>query len=146
MRLLDIDGDWVSADTNPIKYPLRTTEEGSKSKIQFRVSNWTQAQFVGSPILEEWPIPGSRLSLDFFLPTQKVAVEVQGEQHDRNIGFFHGPKQLGKLKQQKVRDQQKAHWCAMNNIALVYVNKETEYDGFREEITKLKAERRGTRS
>tara|TARA_A100001515_G_scaffold43660_1_gene34397 strand:- start:1451 stop:1720 length:270 start_codon:yes stop_codon:yes gene_type:complete len=70
-------------------------------------------------VFEEFPVVGSRLSLDFYNANKKIAIEVQGQQHTKYIKFFHQNrfKYLDQLK----RDQNKEKFCDINNIILVTI-------------------------
>lgn len=70
------------------------------------------------PIIEEFYIPGgdNKLYLDFFLPTLKIAIECQGQQHYTYIKFFH--KNVNKFNESQLRDQDKINWCELNEITL----------------------------
>lgn len=71
-----------------------------------------------SPILEEVPLPGSgSLKADFYLPKQKLMVEVHGEQHYKFSKHFHGTK--ANFLEACKRDANKITWCELNNIQLV---------------------------
>lgn len=68
-------------------------------------------------ILEEIPCPGENLFLDFFLPARKIAIEIQGRQHDNFVPFFQKTKP--KFYQSQQRDRRKAEFCKLNGIKLV---------------------------
>jgi hypothetical protein len=70
-------------------------------------------------ILEEFGIPDSRLSLDFFLPHNDIAFEFQGIQHVEFSQHFHRDKEG--FRKQKERDASKRRWCELNDIRLVEV-------------------------
>lgn len=55
--------------------------------------------------------------LDFYVPVQKLAVEVHGEQHYNFISFYHQTT-MGFLLHQK-RDREKQRWCELNDITLI---------------------------
>jgi very-short-patch-repair endonuclease len=77
--------------------------------------------FFACPILEEVPLPGSGgMRVDFYIPQQKLAVEVQGEQHFKYIPHFHGNRV--NFAAAKRRDNDKARWFALNGIRLVAVS------------------------
>lgn len=78
-------------------------------------------------VFEEFPVAGTRLSLDFYNANKRIAIEVQGRQHTEYVPFFHRTKTnyLSQLR----RDQQKLDFCQLNNIHLIEV-----YDG--DELTK----------
>ena len=114
MKLIDINDNMVSADVNATHFPLR---EVSRSGIQNQVGKILKSRFNLYTILEEWTIPSSRLSLDFFIPQRLIAIEVQGEQHKKYSKFFHGSREA--FMQQLNRDKTKADWCEKNDIYLI---------------------------
>ena len=71
------------------------------------------------PILEELYIPGNSSSLyaDFYIASQRLMVEVHGEQHFRFIPFFHKTPQG--FAESKKRDREKIDWCELNHIRIV---------------------------
>lgn len=64
------------------------------------------------------PIWLGRQHLDIYLPEQKVALEYQGEQHDRPIAFFGGEEAFQRNVQ---RDQIKRAKCKRHGVTLIYV-------------------------
>lgn len=82
--------------------------------------------FPCEQVLEELPIKveGKTLYIDFFIPTQKLVVEVNGEQHRKFNKMHHGTMQ-GFL-QAKKNDKKKAQWCAINNLELVVLDDDRE--------------------
>lgn len=93
---------------------------GSKSKFQKKIKNFLKEYWENHVVFEEFPVVGTRLTLDFYNANKKIAVEAQGEQHVKFIDFFHGSYRNNYLEQLK-RDQQKFDFCEMNNIKLVEV-------------------------
>lgn len=59
------------------------------------------------------------LELDGYNEKAKIAIEVQGEQHSRHIGFFH--KSAKALKEQKARDAFKLRECRARGIELIRI-------------------------
>lgn len=116
MKMLDINGNEVVVDVRPTSYPVK---EDSRSNFQKEVGQWLQEIFPRSVILEEFPIPGGRLFIDFFLPRECVVVEVQGRQHSEFVGFFHGSRHDKKYAGQKMRDMQKEMWAESNGFKVV---------------------------
>ena len=55
--------------------------------------------------------------LDFYLPKYNIAIECQGEQHYKPIGYFGGN---DGFISQKERDLRKFHKCKDNNVELLY--------------------------
>ncbi len=125
MKLKTLTGKEVNVAILPTRFPIRS-RENCKSFGQFTLGCLIVELYGTSEIiLEEFTIPDSRLSLDFFLPHRKIAFEFQGEQHQVFSKFFHGTKQG--LAKQLQRDSVKKDWCDLNNIQLVciYDNKLT---------------------
>jgi hypothetical protein len=84
-------------------------------------------------LLEEVPAPGCPGSLyfDFVLPTRRLVVEVQGEQHRTFSPHFHGSRD--KFLGQRRRDAAKAEWCELNGLTLVLLHDDRR-DGWRDEV------------
>ncbi len=72
-----------------IKKYLINWESSSRSKFQTRVKNFLEKFWDQDVIFEEFPVIGTRLSLDFYNANKKVAIEVQGRQHTKYVKFFH---------------------------------------------------------
>lgn len=90
-----------------------------RSKIQFEIGKIIKQRFPLDPVLEDITIPETRLSLDFYVPHRKIAVEVQGEQHDEMNPFFH--KSNADFEEQKNRDELKRFFCELNGIKIVEI-------------------------
>lgn len=130
MRLFDINNQPVKVDVRQSKYPLKAQ---SKSILQKRVGEILTDIYPRDSILEEFTVPGSRLSVDFFLPKRNIVVEVQGRQHKEHVSFFHGDRELStKYARQKSNDRIKSHWCDLNNFQMI----EIEHGSTDEEIKK----------
>ena len=99
----------------------------SRSKIQYNAKQFLKKYWSNHIVFEEFPVAGTKLSLDFYNANKKIAVEVQGRQHTKYVPFFHGKNKINYLNQLK-RDQDKLKFCELNDIQLVEI-----YDG--EEIT-----------
>lgn len=56
-------------------------------------------------------------SLDFYIPNANIAIECQGIQHFKPIGFFGGQANFDK---QQIRDIEKFNECKKHNIKLFY--------------------------
>jgi len=98
-------------------------EGKSKSKIQFNTKKFLKDYWENHVVFEEFPVAGTRLSLDFYNATKKIAIEVQGAQHRKYVPFFHGGHKSNYLDQLR-RDKQKMEFCSTNEIKLMEV-----YDG-----------------
>jgi len=106
----------------PINY-LINWEEGSRSKLQGKVKNFLKVFWDGDVVFEEFPVVGSRLTLDFYNSTKNIAIEVQGKQHTKYNKFFHKDNKMNYLNQLK-RDDEKLAFCDLNSIKLLEVHEE----------------------
>ena len=102
-----------------LKKYLIDWEASSRSKFQTTVKKFIKRYWDQDVVFEEFPVVGSRLSLDFYNANKKVAIEVQGQQHTKYVKFFHHNrfKYLDQLK----RDQNKEKFCDLNDITLVTI-------------------------
>lgn len=123
MKFKNVNNGEVRIDIIPSRYPVRT-RANSKSNGQYNLGRQIRAIYgLSAQLLEEFPIPGERLFLDFFMPNHKLAFEFQGEQHDEFNRFFHGTK--AGFERSKERDARKRMWCELNEITLVEVRSST---------------------
>ena len=104
----------------PLNY-LIDWEEGSRSKLQAKVKNFLKVFWDGDVVFEEFPVVGSRLTLDFYNATKNIAIEVQGKQHTKYNKFFHNDNKINYLNQLK-RDDEKIAFCYLNHIKLLEVH------------------------
>ena len=118
MWMTNINGRKVSVDVRQSSHPMR---ESSKSSLQSLVGSILTEKYPYDTILEEFFIPGSRLSFDFFLPRKMLVIECDGRQHDEYIGFFHGDRVSGGFGKQVSRDMLKEKWAQENKIRLVRI-------------------------
>ena len=65
-------------------------DASSRSKRQKAVKDFLKDYWYHHVTFEEFPVVGTRLSLDFYNANKRVAVEVQGAQHTKYNKFFHG--------------------------------------------------------
>lgn len=92
----------------------------SRSNFQSEVKKFLYNYWQFHVVFEEFTIPKTRLSLDFFNKTLNVAVEVQGAQHNKYIKHFHGNHNINFLRQLK-RDDKKLKFCENFGIKLVEI-------------------------
>lgn len=104
---------------NPKKY-LIDWNGRSRSKIQFNVKRFLKDFWLKKTIFEEFPVAGTKLSFDIYNANEKIAIEVQGEQHTKYVPFFHGKHKINYIDQLR-RDKQKLDFCELNSIKLVEV-------------------------
>jgi len=104
---------------NPKKYIINW-EGKSKSNVQWRVKQFLFSYWRHDVVFEELRIVGTRLSLDIYNANKKIAVEVQGRQHQTYNPYFHGNNRQNWLSQLK-RDDLKLEFCLTNGIKLVEI-------------------------
>ena len=95
-------------------------EAPSKSKRQREVKKFLKKYWQNHVVFEEFPVAGTRLSIDFYNANKKIAVEVQGSQHTKYNSFFHGGHKNNYLEQLK-RDEMKFKFCELNDICLIEI-------------------------
>lgn len=103
----------------PQKY-LINWEGGSLSDFQLSVKKFLLPFWEKHIVFEEFPIAGTKLSLDFFNASKNIAIEVQGAQHTKYTPFFHGNNKSNFISQLK-RDSDKLKFCQINNIKLIEI-------------------------
>lgn len=100
---------------------------GSRSKFQERVKKFLNPYWRFDFVYEEFPIVGTRLSLDFYNQTKRIAVEVQGSQHVKYSPFMHQGSKANFLTQIQ-RDGKKLDFCEKNDIVLVEIYPSDDLD------------------
>ena len=104
----------------PIIY-LINWEKHSRSKLQSKVKDFLKVFWDGDVVFEEFPVVGTRLTIDFYNATKNIAIEVQGNQHTKYNKFFHKGNKMNYLDQLK-RDDEKLAFCDLNHIKLLEVH------------------------
>lgn len=96
----------------------------SRSKFQESVKKFIYIHWRYDLVFEEFRIPGSKLSIDFYNHTKRIAIEVQGAQHIQYVKHFHRTKAnfLNQIK----RDFKKIEFCELNNIKLIEIYPEDQ--------------------
>ena len=112
MRLLNINGTLVNKNVR--KY-LIDWEGKSRSKLQFKFKQFFYPYWKNHIVYEEFPVYGSMLKVDLLNATKKIAVEIQGNQHESFNKFFHDNSRLKYLQSIK-RDVKKVKWLEMNEF------------------------------
>ena len=91
-----------------------------RSGIQKDVKGHIKAYWFSDYVFEEFPVAGTRLTLDFYNATQNIAIEVDGNQHYKYNKFFHSNSRQNFLAQLQ-RDEKKEYFCEINKIKLIRV-------------------------
>lgn len=116
MRLFNIHGRLTNKLVHKFKIKW---ESESRSNIQYKVKQFLYPYWSTHMVYEEFPVFGSKLKVDFINFTLKVAIEVQGNQHNTFNKFFHGNR--AKFQQSIHRDYTKFEWLSNNSIQLIEI-------------------------
>lgn len=130
MKVKDLQGKRHS--WNLTGYVPKGTDSRPRSNPHIRARHLLKDEFPTDSILEEVPLPGTKLLCDFFLPIHRLMIEVQGRQHFEFVKHFHGT--MKGFLEAKQRDAVKAEWCAINNITLIELRDDDDDDRWREII------------
>ncbi len=124
--MFDIYGDLVNVDVRESRYPIKAK---SRSSLQGLTASKLREEYPMDIILEDFTVPGSQLSVDFFLPKRRMVVEVQGRQHDEHVPFFHGDKtKPNKFAGQISKDRQKQEWAETNGYSFIEIRTQEELE------------------
>ena len=115
MRLYNINGKLQSKNVR--KY-LIDWGKPSRSKIQFKTKQFLKAFWENQIVYEEFPVYGSRMKVDFINATKRIAIEVNGPQHNNFNKFFHNNSRLNYLDHIK-RDLEKIKWLELNKFKVL---------------------------
>jgi len=117
MRLYNTNGKLVYKNVNS---KLIDWDGKSRSKIQFRTKQFLKKFWLRHICYEEFPVYGTRMSVDILNATKKIAVEVQGQQHEKYNRFFH--KNRLNYFYSIQRDYNKRKWLEKNSYSLIEIN------------------------
>ena len=104
---------------NSKKY-LISWNSKSRSKFQYSIKKFLEPFWSRHIVFEEFPVAGTKLSLDFYNANKKIAIEVQGQQHTKYVPYFHGNNKVNYLSQLQ-RDNDKFKFCEINDINLIEI-------------------------
>ena len=99
-------------------------DKSTRSKFQDKVKEFIRPAWEFDVVMEELPVLGTRLSIDIYNASKKIAIEIQGRQHFEYVKHFHKTRQ-GFLDQLK-RDEVKHKFCRLNDIHLIEIYDEKE--------------------
>lgn len=117
MRLFDVRGRLVYKNLS--RYAIKWDGK-SKSNLQFQVKQFLKPFWLGMIVYEECPVYGTMLRVDILNATLRIAVEVNGPQHNQ-FHYFHNKRPSNYLLSVK-NDMQKIHWLEKNNFKVVEIN------------------------
>ena len=113
-------------------------EASSRSKRQFSVKEFLKKYWEKQIVFEELPVAGTKMTIDFYNATKKIAIEVQGAQHTKYVPYFHNGQKVNFLHQLR-RDKQKREFCEINEISLIEIHDKDKLDD--EMLKKLRIRR-----
>tara|TARA_R110002020_G_scaffold269623_8_gene484939 strand:+ start:288 stop:704 length:417 start_codon:yes stop_codon:yes gene_type:complete len=120
VKLYNTYGRLVSKNVQ--KYRLKW-EGKCRSNIQFKVKQFFKPYWMNHICYEEFPVYGTRMKVDMINMTKRIAVEVQGAQHESFNKFFHGNSRAKYLASIK-RDYEKRIWLENNNFKVLEIREE----------------------
>ena len=120
MKLYDISGKlrYKSVQKYRIKWDGKC-----RSNLQYDVKQFFKTYWSGQICYEEFPVYGTRMKVDLINMTKRIAVEVQGAQHDSFNKFFHNNSRANYLSSIK-RDYDKRVWLENNNFKVLEIFEE----------------------
>ena len=120
MRLLNVNGKLVNKN---VKKYLINWEGKSRSKLQYNFKQFFYPYWKNHIVYEEFPVYGSMLKVDLLNATKKIAIEIQGDQHESFNKFFHDNSRLKYLQSIK-RDVKKEKWLEINEFKFLELYEE----------------------
>ena len=117
MRMYSITGRLMSKNVSKYKIDW---EKKSRSKIQFAVKQFLKPHWCYQVCFEEFPVFGSKMSVDILNATKKIAIEVNGPQHKKFNKFFHNNSLANYFNSIK-RDWKKTEWLERNEYTLIEI-------------------------
>ncbi len=117
MKLFKIGGGYVEKAVT--KYLIKWNKK-SRSKFQEGVKFALFPYWKNQIVYEEFPVAGTRMTIDILNLNKKIAIEVQGEQHRTPNKHFHGGDKMNFYAQIE-RDMQKKKYCELNGWTMVEI-------------------------
>ena len=117
MRLYNVYGKLQSRKVS--KYTI-DWDAKSKSNIQFKTKQFLKPFWQNHIVYEEFPVYGTKLKVDFINATKRIAIEVNGTQHNKFNKFFHNNSRANYLESIK-RDVKKREWLELNNFLTIEI-------------------------
>jgi hypothetical protein len=118
MKFVKLNG--FEDNKSVIKYLIKWDKK-SRSKFQTEVKFFLRPFWKGQIVYEEFPVVGTKMTLDFVNLSGRIALEVQGSQHSEYNKFFHG-EYASNYYNQVGRDLDKKRWCELNNLRLIEIH------------------------
>ncbi len=136
MQFITLTGKRKSVSVQPY---LIDWEDDSLSKFQFSVKQFLHHYWQHHVVCEEFPVAGTRMRIDFYNVTRRIAIECDGEQHNQYNKHFHRGS-FSVFQKQLDRDDKKKTWCEKNDIELIRIYEDDVPNLCRELFTELGVE------
>lgn len=136
MKIIDSNGN--THNWPPKGHQVELNDIRPRSELHLRCRSILRQLYPTQRILEEVPLIGEQLFLDFYLPHRRLAIECHGEQHYKFVPHFHGDR-LGFAKA-KARDVRKKDWCINNGIIIIELSYEEDDNVWRDRIQNADSE------
>ena len=118
MKVIDFNGREYILNLDKVSREISHMSSLHKLAIEKIKNNWPSVKIYNEITLIGCKgINGKVLCADIFLPSLKMIVEVNGEQHYNFSKFFH--KTLAKFNEYKRNDSIKKEWCEINDIVYI---------------------------
>lgn len=117
MKFSKLSGGVANKDVT--KYQIKWAAK-SRSNYQRQVKEFLKPYWLRQMVYEEFPVVGTKMTLDIVNLTKRIALEIQGEQHGEFNAFFHKG-EVNNYWNQLGRDADKREWCELNNLRLVEI-------------------------
>lgn len=111
----------IFINVNINKYKIKWLDP-SASQIQTAFKTFVYPYWKNCTVLEEFRIPGSLLECDFLNLDKNIAVEINGQQHNKFIKYFH--KNKSNFIRHVKRDVQKYDWLIKNKFQVLELETE----------------------
>lgn len=116
------------------KWTPKHKPKASPSSLHLKTRDIIKEIWPTVLVCEEAPFKPDRKTLyfDFYIPIFKLAIEVDGGQHDAYSHFFHGSR--ANFAKQLKNDRHKEEFCEINNIFFVRLKTPYNKDRWMEQI------------
>ena len=120
MKLITLSGKEIYR--SGFKYKVNWDKK-ERSQFQTNVKNFLKPYLFSHWVFCEFPCYGTRLKIDIFDATTKIAYEINGDHHREYNPFFMN-KSRSKYLRCLRNDGLKIKWCEINKIKLIEIYKE----------------------
>lgn len=131
MKILGLDGNYY-------KWNHACKRKQKSSKLHVAARTLLHDIFPLHFIAEEVYLPGTKINrhknlyADFYIHSEKLLIEVHGEQHYKYNSFHYTNKLV--FYKSRNRDNDKERWCAINNITYLELPYYESTEQWRERI------------